>query len=230
MSVLVKSLLGASLVTGLTVGALGLSAALAANDIPHGARYDLGRAATAEEVAGWDVDVMPDGTGAPVGQGTPAEGEEIYMVQCAYCHGEFGEGLERYPVLFGGEDTLSSRDPVKTPGSYWPYASTIFDYIYRAMPFGQAQLMTPDQVYSLTAYLLYINFVIDDEDFVLSNETIGEIEMPNRDGFIPDDRPDAQPEQVCMQNCDVPTKVVGRARIVDVTPDNDDDAPAISLE
>ncbi|MBB4265320.1 c-type cytochrome [Roseospira visakhapatnamensis] len=225
MSVLVKSLLG-----GAVAGSLLMGATAVADEIAAGHVYDLGRPATPEEIAGWDVDVMPDGTGAAMGQGTAAEGEEIYMVQCAYCHGEFGEGLERYPVLFGGEDTLASGNPVKTPGSYWPYASTLYDYIYRAMPFGQAQLMTPDQVYALTAYLLYINFVIDDEDFVLSNENIGDIEMPNREGFIADSRPDAQPAEVCMSACDVPTTVVGRAAIIDVTPDNADDAPAIVLE
>lgn len=225
MSVLVKAL-----ALGTTAFLMIGTAASAANEIPSGTTYDLGRMATVDEIAGWDVDIAPDGSGAPVGQGTPAEGEEIYMIQCAYCHGEFGEGLERYPVLFGGEDTLDSENPVKTAGSYWPYASTLFDYIHRAMPFGQAQTLTDDQVYALTAYLLYINFVIDDEDFVLSNANLGSIEMPNREGFIPDDRPDAQPAEVCMASCDVPTTVVGRARIIDVTPDNEDDAPALVLD
>jgi cytochrome c len=114
-------------------------------------------------------------------------------------------------------------------GSYWPHATTLWDYIYRAMPFGQAQTLTDDQVYALTAFLLYINFVIDDDAFVLSNENIGEIEMPNRDGFIPDDRPDAQPETVCMSDCDVPTEVVGRAAIIDVTPE-DGDGPAVNID
>ncbi|KAA5605230.1 cytochrome c [Roseospira marina] len=229
MSVLANALrTGTAGAVALALGALGTVGAVAA-DLDPGKPYDLGRDATPEEVAGWDIDVLPDGTGALVGQGTPAEGEAIFMAQCAVCHGEFGEGVDRYPVLFGGEDTLASRDPVKTPGSYWPYASTLVDYIYRAMPFGQAQTLTPDQAYALTAYLLYINFVLDDEDFVLSNETIGAVEMPNRDGFIRDDRPDAQPETVCMTACDVPTQVVGRARIVDVTPD-DDETAGLSLE
>jgi len=226
MSVLVKTLLAGS--AGSVLGAALLVAGAAAADLEPGKQYDLGRGATAEEIAGWDIDVMPDGTGAFEGQGTAAEGEEIFLAKCAVCHGEFGEGVGRYPVLFGGEDTLTSGNPVKTPGSYWPYASTLVDYIYRAMPFGQAQTLTHDQVYALAAYLLYINFVLDDDEFVLSNETIGEVEMPNKDGFIEDDRPDAQPETVCMSDCDVPTKVVGRARIVDVTPD--DDSPGISLE
>lgn len=226
MSVLAKSLMG-----GMTAAVLvALGSAAASPGLDTGKQYDLGRVATPEEIAGWDIDVMPDGSGATEGQGTPAEGEEIFLTQCAVCHGEFGEGVDRYPVLFGGEGTLASHDPVKTPGSYWPYASTLWDYIYRAMPFGQAQTLTPDETYALTAYLLYINFVLDDEDFVLSHENIGDIEMPNRDGFIPDGRPDAQPETVCMTDCDVPTTVIGRARIIDVTPDDDGETAGITIE
>ncbi|MQX37124.1 c-type cytochrome [Roseospira navarrensis] len=223
MSVSAKTLLAG--VAGATLLAAGAIAA----DLKPGKSYDLGRAATPEEIAGWDIDVLPDGSNALEGEGTALEGEEIFMAQCAVCHGEFGEGVDRYPVLFGGEDTLASHDPVKTPGSYWPYASTLVDYIYRAMPFGQAQTLTPDEAYALTAYLLYINFVLDDDTLVLSHENIGEVEMPNRDGFIPDDRPDAQPETVCMSDCDVATQVVGRARIIDVTPD-DDETAGISIE
>jgi cytochrome c len=208
----------------------GVNAGAGAAALEDGKTYDLGRAATAEEIAGWDIDVTPSGAGAAEGQGTAAEGEEIFLQQCAVCHGEFGEGVDRYPVLFGGEDSLDSHDPVKTPGSYWPYASTLWDYIYRAMPFGQAQTLSVDETYALTAYLLYINFVLDDDEFVLSHENIGDIEMPNRDGFIPDGRPDAQPETVCMSDCDVATEVVGRARIIDVTPDDDSETAGITLE
>jgi cytochrome c len=228
MSVLVKSRAVKTVLTG-AAGALLLASGALAAGLDSGKQYDLGRAATPEEISGWDIDVLPDGTDALEGAGSAVEGEEIFLAQCAVCHGEFGEGVDRYPVLFGGEDTLASHDPVKTPGSYWPYASTLVDYIYRAMPFGQAQTLTPDQAYALTAYLLYINFVLDDDEFVLSHENIGEIEMPNRDGFIPDDRPDAQPETVCMSDCDVPTQIVGRARIIDVTPDEDETA-GISIE
>ncbi|WP_299442092.1 cytochrome c [uncultured Rhodospira sp.] len=226
------SVLARTLTRGITAGVvtLALGSAAFAFELEAGKPYDLGRPATPEEIAAWDIDLRPDGADAPVGQGTAAEGEEIYMVQCASCHGEFGEGRDRYPVLFGGEDTLASHDPVKTPGSYWPYASTLFDYIHRAMPFGQAQTLTDDQTYALTAFLLYINFVVDDYDFVLSHENIGDIEMPNHDGFIPDSRPDAQPETVCMSECDVATEVVGRARIIDVTPDDDGETAAISID
>ncbi|MEL0206674.1 MAG: cytochrome c [Alphaproteobacteria bacterium] len=184
--------------------------------------YSLGKLATAEEVAGWDIDVRPDGKGAPVGVGTAALGEEIYAERCAACHGDFGEGIDRWPVLAGGQGTLDSHDPVKTVGSYWPYASTIYDYVYRAMPFGEAQSLTHDETYSVVAYLLFMNDVIEEEDMQLSNANIGSIKMPNRDGFmLPDPRPDGQPQgEPCMKNCSVSTKIIGKARNIDVTPES----------
>ena len=108
---------------------------------------------------------------------------------------------------------------MKTVGSYWPYASTVYDYVYRAMPFGEAQSLTHDETYQVVAYILNMSDVIDDE-FVLSNETIASVKMPNRNGFMmPDPRPDGQLASApCMQNCEVPTKIIGRARIIDVTP------------
>lgn len=204
-----KALLVASLMAG--------SSALAA-DRP----FNLGTVATAEQVAGWDIDVRPDGKGAPIGAGTAYDGEEVYAERCASCHGDFGEGVDRWPVLAGGFDTLSSHDPVKTVGSYWPYASTAYDYIYRAMPFGESQSLTFDETYAIVAYLLYMNDIID-EEFVVSNENIGTIEMPNRGGFaMPDPRPDGQlAGEPCMRNCDVSTEIIGRARLIDVTPEED---------
>lgn len=185
--------------------------------------FNLGKLATSEEVAGWDIDVRPDGLGAPVGMGNAIDGEEVYIDRCAACHGDFGEAVDNWPVLVGGEDTLESDDPVKTTGSYWPYASTMYDYIYRAMPFGEAQSLTHDETYQIVAFLLYMNEIIDD-DFEVSHENIGTIEMPNRDGFfMPDPRPDAQPvsAEPCMSNCDVPTTVIGKARDIDVTPESE---------
>ena len=111
----------------------------------------------------------------------------------------------------------------KTTGSYWPYASTMYDYIYRAMPFGEAQSLTPDETYQIVAFLLYMNDIIED-DFDVSHENIGTIEMPNRDGFfMPDPRPDAQPvsAEPCMANCNVATNIIGRARDIDVTPESE---------
>ena len=144
----------------------------------------------------------------------------LFSSRCAGCHGDFGEGVDRWPVLAGGLGSLVTADPVKTVGSYWPYASTVYDYVYRAMPFGEAQSLTHDETYQVVAYILYMNDVIDDE-FALSNETIGSVKMPNQNGFmLPDPRPDGQLASApCMQNCEVSTKIIGRARIIDVTPD-----------
>ncbi len=186
-------------------------------------KFNLGKLATKEEIAGWDIDVRPDGLGAPIGSGTALIGEEIYTEQCAACHGDFGEGADRWPALVGGEDSLASHDPEKTTGSYWPYASTMYDYIYRAMPYGVAQSLSHDETYEIVAYLLYMSDIID-EDFVLSEKNIGEIEMPNRNGFLlPDPRPDIVNTNglPCMKNCNVSTNVIGRARDIDVTPDDD---------
>ena len=185
--------------------------------------FNLGEVATAEQVAGWDIDVRPDGLGAPVGTGNAFDGEEVYADRCASCHGDFGEAVDNWPVLVGGEGTLASHDPVKTTGSYWPYASTMYDYIYRAMPFGEAQSLTHDETYQIVAYLLYMNDIIDDE-FEVNQDNIGTIEMPNRDGFMmPDPRPDAQPISgiACMKDCDVTTTVIGKARDIDVTPEDE---------
>ena len=185
--------------------------------------FNLGKLATKEEVSGWDIDIRPDGLGAPVGSGSALLGEEIYVEQCAACHGDFGEGVDRWPVLIGGEDTLNTHDPEKTTGSYWPYASTIYDYIYRAMPFGAAQSLSYDETYQIVAYLLYMNDIID-EEFVLSENNIGKIEMPNRDGFLlPDPRPDVLNfnGEPCMKNCNVSTNIIGKARDIDVTPEDD---------
>jgi cytochrome c len=188
-------------------------------------KYGIGTVATPEQVAAWDIDVPPSGTTAFVGQGTAEDGEEPYMELCASCHGEFGDGGDsaRYPILVGGSpEGLTNPNPEKTPGSYWPYASTLVDYIYRAMPFGDAQSLTPDQTYAISAWILAENGVID-YDFVLSNENIDEIEMPNAAGFYLDDRPDfptiAKDGEPCMQNCKPDVAVVSEASNIDVTPE-----------
>ena len=184
--------------------------------------FNLGSIATTEEVLGWDIDVRPDGLGAPLGSGNAIDGEEIYAEVCAGCHGDFGEGMDRWPELVGGEGTLDTHDPLKTTGSYWPYASTVYDYIYRAMPFGMSQSLTVDETYQIVAFILNMNDIIED-DFVLSNENIGDIEMPNRDGFmLPDPRPDVATlgKKPCMSDCNVPIKIIGKARDIDVTPED----------
>ena len=185
-------------------------------------KLGLGRAALPEEIAAWDTDVRPDGTGLPVGSGDALIGEEIFADQCAACHGDFAEGIDNWPKLAGGVDTLDHEDPLKTVGSYWPYLSTAYDYIQRSMPYGNAGTLSDDDVYSIVAYILYSNDLIDD-DFVLSNETFLDVEMPNAAGFIFDDRAQAEYSQwsgdPCMENCKAEVKVTMRAMVLDVTPE-----------
>ena len=150
-------------------------------------KLGLGRAATADEIAAWDLDVFPDGSNLPDGSGDVLTGEEVFSENCASCHGEFAEGSGNWPKLAGGDDTLADEDPLKTVGSYWPYLSTTFDYVRRSMPFGDAQSLSNDDVYAIVAYILYSNDLVD-EEFTLSKETFAEVAMPNADGFIVDDR------------------------------------------
>ncbi len=182
----------------------------------------LGREALPEEVAAWNTDIRPDGQGLPEGSGSVLQGEEVFAEQCAVCHGDFAEGVDRWPVLAGGRGTLKSQNPVKTIGSYWPYLSTAYDYIERAMPFGNARSLSSDEIYGIVAYLLYMNDLVDDE-FVLSKENFTEVHLPNEANFIDDDRPDtptmAQAEP-CMSNCKESVEITARAQIIDVTPED----------
>jgi cytochrome c len=139
--------------------------------------YGIGRIATPQEIAGWDIDVRPDGQGLPDGKGSVKDGEEVYMAKCAACHGEFGEGAGRWPHIAGGQGSLASHDPNKTVGSYFPYLSSVFDYVRHTMPFGDAQSMTNDELYATVAYLLYLNDIVD-EKFVLTKETFKTVKMP----------------------------------------------------
>lgn len=190
--------------------------------------FGLGRVAMPDEVAAWDIDIRPDGTGLPEGKGTVAQGEPIYSDNCAVCHGDFGEGAGRWPVLAGGQDSLLRDRPVKTIGSYWPYLSTVFDYVRRAMPFGDARSLSDDDVYALTAYLMYLNDIVDDEEFELSKENFASIRLPNEDNFIPDDRLSephyAKGLEPCMTDCKPgPVEITARAQIIDVTPEGEGD-------
>jgi cytochrome c len=205
-----------------------------AQDAPlpqHGVLH-LGRAATPEEIAAWDIDVRPDGTGLPEGRGTVAEGEKLFTDFCAVCHGDFGEGRDRWPVLAGGQDTLTAERPVKTIGSYWPYLSTVYDYVRRAMPFGDARSLSDDEVYSITAYLLYLNDVVTEEDFELSSENFTAVHLPNEGNFFMDDRMEephyAAKDEPCMTDCKPgPVSITQRARVLDVTPDGGDDEQGV---
>lgn len=164
-------------------------AAVAAQAAEPRAPYGLGRPATPGEIAGWDIDVRADGAGLPPGSGGVAEGRTIYAQKCAACHGEEGEG-QPMDALVGGAGTLATAKPVRTVGSYWPYATTLYDFIRRAMPFNAPQSLTADQVYAVAAYVLYLNRIVPD-GAVLDARTLPAVRMPNRNGFVsPDPRPD----------------------------------------
>jgi mono/diheme cytochrome c family protein len=164
------------------------------------ARVGLGTPATPDQIRGWDIDVRPDGVGLPAGTGTVEKGEKIYAEQCAACHGENGENPAKgFDRLAGGKGTLSTPRPVRTVGSNWAYAATIFDYVRRAMPFTAPQSLAPDEVYSVVAYLLYINDIVPREA-ALDAQTLPKVKMPNADGFIPDGRPDVEGMK-CNADC-----------------------------
>ena len=186
--------------------------------------FGLGRVALPEEVAAWDKDVRPDGSGLPSGSGDVLTGEEVCAEKCASCHGDFAEGVDNWPKLAGGWDTLADDDPLKTVGSYWPYLSTTWDYVNRSMPFGDAQSLEPDEVYAIVAYILYSNDLVDD-DFVLSHETFAAFELPTKDGFIVDDRIETEHSkwvgEPCMENYKQEVKVTMRAMVLDVTPEEE---------
>jgi len=195
--------------------------------------YGLGSKATAKEIAGWDIDVRPDGKGLPKGQGSISVGEELYEAKCASCHGLFGEGEGRWPPLAGGEDSLTEDRPEKTVGSYWPYASTLWDYINRAMPFPAPQSLKPDEVYAITAYVLYLNDLVDDE-FVLTQDNLASIKMPNEKNFYIDNRPDTNNKR-CMSNCKKSGDIVVIQSLRGITPEqeqekSDSKKPTLSEE
>jgi len=150
--------------------------------------HGLGRMATEQEIRAWNIDVSPSGEGLPPGKGTVSQGTAVYAQKCAKCHGPTGtEGP--YDVLVGGQNTLKTSKPLKTIGSYWPYATTLYDYINRAMPFDAPQSLSPDEIYAVIAWLLHQNGIIA-EQTVLDAHVLASINMPNRLGFTRDPRPD----------------------------------------
>jgi S-disulfanyl-L-cysteine oxidoreductase SoxD len=166
--------------------------------IPH-TSFGLGRTATAADIAAWNIDVQPDGKNLPPGSGTVADGAKIFASTCAVCHGAEGQG-GLGPRLVGGIGTLATAHPVKTIGSYWPYATTLFDYIRRAMPFTSPESLTNDQVFALVAFLLNRNGILPD-NAVMDRTTLPAVKMPNRNGFLWEDpRPDVR-ATACMTNC-----------------------------
>jgi len=154
-------------------------------------RFGLGRSATPQEIEAWDIDVMPDGTGLPPGEGAVVTGAAIYAAQCARCHGESGtEGpFDRIAGRLAGDAFPFAEDPTikKTVGNYWPYATTLFDYTRRAMPLDRPGSLSDDEVYAVTAYVLFLNELIP-ENATLDAASLPGIEMPARDRFIDDDR------------------------------------------
>jgi mono/diheme cytochrome c family protein len=156
-----------------------IAAASFAAETPH-----FGQPITPEELATWDISIGPDGAGLPPGRGTPKEGEAVYAANCQACHGEKGAGRPN-DTLVGGFGTIASDRPaVKTIGSYWPYATTLFDYIRRAMPYQQSKSLTNDQIYAVSAYILHLNGIIGADDTV-DAQSLPKVKMPNRDGFVP---------------------------------------------
>jgi mono/diheme cytochrome c family protein len=186
----------------LVVAALAVCSAAsgqASNPAGGASAYEIGRAPTAEEMRVWDIDIGPGGSGLPEGAGSVEQGKALFTQKCAACHGAAGEGATA-DMLVGGQGTLASKSPKRTIGSYWPYATTIYDYIHRAMPFDKPSSLKPDEVYALTAWLLHANGIVG-ADAVMDARSLPEVRMPNRDGFIAaDNKPDFIAER-CMSEC-----------------------------
>ncbi|MBV9460380.1 MAG: cytochrome c [Bradyrhizobium sp.] len=175
-----------------------LAAIIAAAAHAETGKFGLGRAPTDKEIAGWNIDIGRDGQGLPPGSGSVQEGRTLFSEKCAACHGEKGEGGVG-DRLVGGQGTLASPKPVKTVGSFWPYAPTLFDYIRRAMPMNAPQSLSNQEVYALSAYVLNLNGLVSDHA-TLDAKSLAAIKMPNRDGFVSDPRPDVKNE-ACTSNC-----------------------------
>lgn len=173
--------------TALVMGVMGLAGPAGTGWAGDGA-LGLGHPPSEEQIRAWDIDVTPFGDGLPPGRGSAKEGTNVYAVKCAACHGQKGiEGPA--PRLVGGIGTLATADPVKTVGSYWPYATTVFDYVRRAMPLTSPQSLSADETYAVVAWILAQNGIIP-PDRVMDASTLPKVEMPNRKGFVADPRPD----------------------------------------
>jgi S-disulfanyl-L-cysteine oxidoreductase SoxD len=160
--------------------------------------YGIGRPATTAEIAGWNIDIGRDGFNLPPGSGTVAHGRDVFDQQCTACHGEKGEGGVG-DRLVGGQGTIATSKPIKTVGSYWPYAPTLFDYIRRAMPQNAPQSLSNDDVYAVSAYILNLNGLLP-ADAILDARTLSAIKMPNRAMFTGDPRPDVK-NPACVTGC-----------------------------
>ena len=143
----------------------------------------FGKPVTPADIAAWDISIGPDGAGLPPGQGTAAQGEIVFAAKCQACHGEKGAGGPNDRLVGGAGTIAPDKTPVKTVGSYWPYATTLFDYVRRAMPWDRPKSLTDEEVYAVAAYVLYLNGVIGQDD-VLDAQSLPKVKMPNREGFI----------------------------------------------
>jgi len=152
------------------------------------ALYGFGRPATEADIKAWNIEIDPNGAGLPPGRGTVQQGAAVYANKCAACHGPTGTEGPQTPLV-GGQGSLTTKKPIKTIGSYWPYATTLYDYIHRAMPITSPQSLTPDELYAVVAWLLHENGIIA-SDAVMDATTLPAVSMPNRNGFVPDPRPD----------------------------------------
>jgi len=162
--------------------------------------FNIGKTASKKEIAGWDIDVRPDGHGLPDGSGTAADGEDLYDEKCSSCHGTFGEGEGSWPKLIGEHSSIKTGiSPEKTVGTFWASPSTLIDYIHRAMPFTEPQSLSWDETWAISAYVLYLNDIIE-EDFIFNRESFASVKMPNFGNFVTDQRPDVHAIR-CMKNC-----------------------------
>ena len=163
--------------------ALGIALlAVAAASASAADNAQFGKPVTPADIAAWDISVGPDGAGLPPGKGTVAQGETIFAAKCQACHGEKGAGGPNDRLVGGAGTIAPDKAPVKTVGSYWPYATTLFDYVRRAMPWDRPKSLTDEEVYAVAAYVLYLNGVIG-QDEVLDAQSLPKVKMPNREGF-----------------------------------------------
>jgi cytochrome c len=188
-------LLLATLTLSACVSGPGSSMSATAPSAPLG----IGRLATADEIRGWDIDVDAEGRGLPPGRGTVAAGKVVYDAKCAACHGATGTGGPA-PALAGGIGTITTPKPIRTVGSFWPYAPPVYDYINRSMPWDKPLSLTPDEVYAVTGYVLHLNKIVP-ADAVMDAKSLAAVRMPNRDGFVTLPKDPEIPGVRCMSNC-----------------------------